>query len=135
MNSVNLSSLVFATSGIYDSVLGVAFLFFPQFAFNLFQVTFPNHLAYVQFPATLLIIFAVMFFTIARDPEGNISFMPYGIMLKVAYSGLVFWYWLFADIPVIWKPFAIADLLFIVAFSWCYYQMRSLSASTSSGNS
>ena len=131
MNSIILSRIVFAISGIYDLFLGIVFLFFPLFAFDLFNVTYPNHLVYVQFPAALLLIFAVMFFSIAKDPVGKRSFIPYGVMLKVAYSGIVFWYWLFADIPDIWKPFAIADLLFIIVFGWCYYEIRSLKTSVS----
>ncbi len=129
MSAIKFSRIIFSISGIYDLFLGVVFLFFPLFAFDLFKVTYPNHLGYVQFPATLLIIFAVMFFNIAKDPIGNISFMPYGIMLKAAYSGIVFWYWLFSDIPDMWKPFAVADLLFMIFFGWCYYETRSLRSS------
>lgn len=131
MNSIKLSRIVFAIAGIYDLFLGIVFLCFPLLAFDLFNVTYPNHLVYVQFPAALLIIFAVMFFSIAKDPVENRSLMPYGVMLKVAYSVIVFWYWLFADIPNIWKPFAIADLLFIIVFGWCYYEIRSLTTSVS----
>ncbi len=126
MNSIKFSRVVFTISGIYDLFLGIVFLLFPLFAFDLFQVTYPNHLGYVQFPAALLIIFAIMFFNIAKDPIGKISFIPYGIMLKFAYSGIVFWYWLLSNIPDMWKPFAIADLLFMIGFGWCYYQIRSL---------
>ncbi len=126
MNVMKFSRIIFTLSGIYDSFLGFVFFFFPLFAFDLFRVAHPNHLGYIQFPATLLIIFAIMFFNIAKDPIGNISFMPYGIMLKAAYSGIVFWYWFFSDIPDMWKPFAVADLLFMIFFSWCYYHARSL---------
>ncbi|MDJ0702374.1 MAG: hypothetical protein QNJ46_03760 [Leptolyngbyaceae cyanobacterium MO_188.B28] len=131
MNSIKVSRIAFAASGIYDLFLGIVFLLFPLFAFDLFNVTHPNHLAYVQFPASLLLIFAIMYFNIAKDPVGKISFMPYGILLKVAYSGIVFWYWLFSEIPDMWKPFAIIDLLFIVAFGWCYSEIRSLKSSVS----
>lgn len=129
MNAIKFSRVIFAISGIYDSFLGIVFLLFPLLAFDLFQVTYPNHLGYVQFPAVLLIVFAVMFFNIAKDPVGNVSFMPYGILLKVAYSGIVFWYWFFSDIPDMWKPFAIADLLFMFSFGWCYYRIRSFRSS------
>lgn len=126
MNSNLFNRSVFLVAGIYDLVLGIGFLFFPLLLFNWFKVMPPYHLSYVQFPAALLIIFAVMFFNIAQDPVGKMLLIPYGIMLKFAYCGVVFWYWLFSDISYMWKPFAIADLFFIIAFLWCYYTIRSL---------
>ena len=35
------------------------------------EVTPPNHWAYVQFPAALLVIFGLMFVAIAQDPVAN----------------------------------------------------------------
>jgi hypothetical protein len=128
MNTVRLSRLIFTLAGIYDGFLGVVFLFIPLWVFEFFQVTPPNHSGYVQFPATLLIIFALMFFQIAQDPVGKVILMPYGMGLKFAYSTLVFWYWVFSEIPNMWKPFALADLAFLVGFIWCYYTLKSARA-------
>jgi hypothetical protein len=125
MNTVQLSRLIFTLAGIYDGFLGIVFLFVPLWVFELFQVPPPNHLGYVQFPAALLIIFAIMFFQIAQEPSEKVILMPYGMGLKFAYSTLVFWYWLFSDLPNMWKPFAIADLAFLVGFIWCYYTLIS----------
>jgi hypothetical protein len=125
MNTVQLSRFIFALAGIYDGFLGIVFLFIPLSIFKLFQVAPPNHLGYVQFPAALLLIFALMFFQISKDPVGRVSLMPYGVGLKFAYSALVLWYWMLSGIPNMWKPFAIADLAFMSAFIWCYYRLRS----------
>jgi hypothetical protein len=124
MNSIKFSRLIFTLAGVYDCFLGVVFLFLPLWVFNLFQVPPPNHLGYVQFPAALLIIFAIMFFQIAQDPVRKVLLIPYGVGLKLAYSSLVFWYWLMSDIPNMWKPFAIADLLFMICFIWVYYKIK-----------
>ena len=116
MKSAKGVSGLFVLAGAYDAILGGAFLLFAKKLFELTNVTLPNHLGYVQFPAALLIIFGVMFFVIAKDPVANRNLIPYGIMLKISYCATVFFYWFTSGIPIIWKPFAVVDMLFLVAF-------------------
>jgi hypothetical protein len=106
----------FAIAGIYDGVLGLAFLFFPASLFRWFDVTAPNHLGYVRFPALLLIVFALMFFQIAKDPGKYRCLMPYGMGLKIAYCSTVFGYALAGGMPGMWIPWAWADLVFLGLF-------------------
>jgi len=61
-------SVLFYFSAAFDGILGVAFLFFPKFPFDLFNVDYIGHWGYIQFPAALLVIFGCMFFVIARKP-------------------------------------------------------------------
>src|SRR5581483_9436802 len=88
--------------------------------FAVFHVPEPNHPAYVQFPAALLLTFVLMFVAIARDPVGSRRLIPYGVLLKVSYCGLAFGYWATRDIPGMWKGFAVADLAMGVLFVWAY---------------
>jgi hypothetical protein len=111
---------LFLLAGLYDGVLGAAFLMAPEWVFHTADVTPPNHWAYVQFPAALLLIFALMFVAIARDPVGNRNLILYGILLKVAYCGVAFGHWFTAGIPGLWKPFAVADLVMAVLFVLSY---------------
>ena len=83
-------------------------------------MTPPNHWAYVQFPGALLIIFALMFVAIARDPAGNRNLIVYGILLKLSYCGIASWYWFTAGIPGLWKPFAVIDLAMAGLFVWSF---------------
>jgi hypothetical protein len=108
--------VLFYVSAVYDGVLGLAFVFFWPWVFQFFDVTPPNHGGYVQFPALLLVIFGVMFLRIARDPDANRDLIAYGIGLKAAYCGLVFWYQFTAGVPAMWIPFAWLDLLFLGLF-------------------
>lgn len=112
--------VLFALAAVYDGVLGLAFLLFPAYPFELFEVAPPNHPGYVQFPAALLLIFALMFVAVARDPIRQRDLIPYGILLKAAYCGLAFSYWLTQDIPGMWKPFAVIDVVMAVFFAWAY---------------
>ena len=45
-------------------------------------------------------------------------------MLKVAYCGTAFYYWAAMGIPGIWKPFALADLVFMGLFVWAQITLR-----------
>jgi len=126
MKKQSLVSLLFYISALYDSVLGLAFLFAAPAVFEWCGVTPPNHFGYVQFPGALLIVFAVMYLAIARNPIANRNLMPYGMLLKVSYCGVAFYYWFSAGIPGMWKPFAVIDLIFLVLFVWAYRVMRSV---------
>jgi hypothetical protein len=111
---------LFLVAALYDGVFGAVFFLVPGWVFQQADVTPPNHWAYVQFPAALLIIFALMFAAIARNPAANRNLIVYGILLKASYCGLAFWYWYSAGIPGLWKPFAVFDLVMGVLFAWAY---------------
>ena len=104
---------------------GSLFLADPGLPYRLFDVTPPNHMGYVQFPAALLLIFGWMFASIARNPLQNRGLILYGIALKVAYCAVCFGYWFRTDIPIIWKPFAIIDVVMGVLFVWAYINLGS----------
>lgn len=111
---------LFVVAALYDAILGLAFLFAGPAIFEHFKITQPNHWGYVQFPAGLLIIFGLMFLAVAIRPVGNRNLITYGILLKICYVATVFWHWSQGDIPFMWKPFAIIDLVFAVLFVWAY---------------
>jgi hypothetical protein len=113
-------TLLFAVAALYDGLLGLLFLAAGVRVFQWFDVTPPNHPGYVQFPAALLIVFALMFLAVARAPYANRRLIPYGMLLKASYCGVVFFHWCTAGLPYIWKPFAVADLVFLGLFAWAY---------------
>ena len=116
--------LLFLAAAIYDGVLGGAFLFLPAQVFGWIDIPPPNHLGYVQFPAALLVVFALMYSAIALKPLENRNLIPYGILLKVSYCGVVLLHWVSSDLPWIWKPFFIADLVFLALFVWAWRSIR-----------
>ena len=120
--NIALVKATFLIAALYDGIIGLLGVLFPTLAFEIFEVIPPNHVGYIQFPAILLIIFAAMFYRVARDPVGNRFLMLYGVALKVGYSGLIFSYMLTTGIPFMWVPWAWIDLLFLVLFlvSWSY---------------
>ena len=114
---------LFWLAAAYDGLLGLVFLAWPGAPFEHFRVAPPNHPAYVQFPAALLIVFGIMFVMVARRPEANRNLIPYGVLLKVSYCGVAFWYWIRQGIPDMWKPFALADLVFLALFLAAYRRL------------
>jgi hypothetical protein len=115
---------LFFIAAIYDGLLGAAFLLFSNALFKGFEVTPPNHPGYVQFPAALLIVFAIMFMVVAVNPVKNRSLILYGILLKISYCGVILSHWLTGGIPDMWKPFCISDSVFLVTFIWAWAALR-----------
>jgi hypothetical protein len=112
--------IVLILCGIFDGVLGIIVAAAPAALFRAFGVTPPNHFGYVQFPALLLIIFAVIFFRAAADPVQRRDQILYGVALKASYSGLVFWYRLHGGVPSLWIPWAWVDAVSMVLLILCW---------------
>ena len=123
MKKYNGISLFYYFSAAYDGILGLSFLLLPLSIYNWYGITPPNHLGYVHFPAALLIVFAIMFINIARQPLRNRNLIPYGILLKISYCTVVFGHWIITGIPDMWKSFAIFDLVFGIVFVWTYIHL------------
>ena len=115
--------LLFWLAALFDGLLGLAFLAAPGQLFDLCQVTPPNHLGYVHFPAALLLIFGLMFAAVALDPVGRRHLIVYGILLKVAYCSVAGFHWAATGIPGMWKPFVVIDLVMGLLFVWAYQSL------------
>jgi len=111
---------------VYDAVLGLVFLLFGDQVYAWNGVTPANHIGYVQFPAALLIVFALLYLAVARDPVANRNLIPYGALLKLCYCAVVFGHALSGGIPAMWMPFAWCDLVFLVLFVVAYRQVGRL---------
>jgi hypothetical protein len=120
MKSRSLVPLLFCVAAIYDAILGTAFLLAPAQVFDWLDIPPPNHLGYVQFPGALLVVFALMYAAVARKPKENRNLIPYGILLKVSYCGVVLLHWVSSELHWIWKQFFIADFVFLALFVWAW---------------
>jgi len=120
MSKTGTIRALFVVAGLYDGLLGLAFLTAGPALYDRFGVAPPNHWGYVQFPALLLVTFAIMFFAIAARPRARRELIPYGMMLKISYCGVTLYHWLAGGLPGMWKPFTVADLIFLVLFVWAF---------------
>ena len=124
MGGKRIISIMFYIVALYDGVLGAAFLIKPLRLIEWAGDTPPYHPGFIQFPALLLVVFAVMFIQIALDPARNSNLVPYGVLLKIAYCLVVFKYWFTTGVGAMWKPFAIIDAVTAVLFIWAYVILR-----------
>jgi len=115
--------ILFALAGFYDFGIGLAFLLYGPQLFEQAGVPQPNHWGYIQFGSLLLVIFGLMFFAVAAAPFANRNLIPYGMLLKVAYTGLVVYYWVTTDCPLLFKPFAVVDGVMFVLFAVAYVSL------------
>ena len=53
--------VAYGTSAVYDAVVTLAFLFFGMTFYDYFGIERPNHPGYLQFPALLILVFALMY--------------------------------------------------------------------------
>lgn len=116
--------ILFIIAALYDGLLGAGFLLCAEALFEGFQVTPPNHIGYVHFPAALLLVFALMYLAIALNPQRNRNLIPYGMLLKVSYCAVTGYHWFAAGLPDMWKPFIFYDLVFLGLFAWAYVSLR-----------
>jgi hypothetical protein len=128
MNTENAIKALFWFAGLYDGVLGAIFLVAPVAVFDWFRVTPPNHFGYVRLPAALIVVFAVMFLAVAANPRRNRNLIPYGILMKLAYCGVVFGYWFSTGLPAMWKPFALFDAAFALLFFQAWRMLGEVSS-------
>lgn len=120
MGGRRLISVIFYLVAAYDGLLGAGFLVAPLRLIEWGGDKPPYHPGFIQFPALILVLFAIMFVQIAVDPVRGRIFIPYGILLKLSYCGVVFKYWFTTGIGVMWKPFAVIDAVTAVLFLWAY---------------
>jgi hypothetical protein len=120
--ALSVVRLLFVIAGLYDFLIGLAFLCLGPQLFDATGVPQPNHWGYIQFGSLLLVIFGTMFFAVAYDPVANRNLIPFGMLLKLSYTGLVTYYWVTMDCPLLFKPFAIIDAVMFVLFFLAYRQ-------------
>lgn len=122
----SMISMLFWIAGLYDFVIGIAFLTSGASIFDWAGITHPNHWGYIQFSSLLLMVFGAMFFAIASSPGSNRNLIPFGILLKVSYVSIVGYYWSTAGCPNLFKPFVIIDLVMLILFVMAYQAVPKL---------
>ena len=109
-------SPLFVIASVYDVVLGLIYGVAFKPIYTRFGVGLPNHDAYVQLPAALILVFGIGFWFVARAPERNRDVIKLGVLMKAAFCAVVFGHYFLASMPGMWIPFAAIDLLFGIAF-------------------
>ncbi len=116
---------LFIVGGLYDLLIGLAFLAAPYAIYDAFGVRYPNHIGYVQFSATFITIFGLMQLAVGRDPQENKNIIPYAAMVKFAYCAVVGGHYAMGNIPVYpWVPLGITYFSLMLLFIWAYRNIK-----------
>ena len=107
---------LFVLAAAYDVVLGAVFGLGFKPIMSYFGIALPNHDAYAQLPAALIAIFGIGFGFVAAAPEKHRDMILLGILMKLAFSGIVFAHFWAGNMPNLWTWFAGCDVAFLLAF-------------------
>ena len=108
---------LFLIAALYDFILGfVFFAFMGFFLEDIFELLLPLYPAFFQAAAAFVFVMGVGFYFVYRNMYRNIDIVKLGIIFKLFYTGLAFYYVFFGGMPWIFSVFGFLDLVFIVFF-------------------
>ena len=108
---------LFLIAALYDFILGlVFFVFLPFFFENIFKIPDPNYPGFYQAAAAFVFVMGVGFYFVYRNLYRNNDIVKLGIVFKLVYAALAFYYVFVQNMPVIFSIFGAIDLIFIAFF-------------------
>ena len=108
---------LFLVAALYDFILGFAFFMaLPSFFENIFKIPAPNYPAFFQAAAAFIIIMGIGFYFVYLNLYRNIDIVKLGIVFKLVYTAVAFYYVFIENMPWIFSLFGFLDLIFIVFF-------------------
>ncbi len=114
---------LYAVAAIYDLVIGVVFLFFGRWAFDILNIEekYPEG-GFVQLLGAFVMVLGVGYYLIWRsDLWRNRDLVALGALYKLAYTSVGIWIAVFDELPhiVFLLGFGVADGVFLVLMVEC----------------
>jgi hypothetical protein len=106
--------LGFRIVGVYDVLLGLAFIFFYTDFYQALEITMPTHPAYVYVPALFVMCGGIGEFLIARNPLRNTDLVIVRLLMKLSFASVIFYYYFTSGIPTIFVLISIMSIIGIV---------------------
>ncbi|MEP6807484.1 MAG: hypothetical protein ABI978_02670, partial [Chloroflexota bacterium] len=88
----------FLVAAVYDIVLGAGFFLFYAPLFSALNVALPNNISYIHLTAAFVFVQGVGYWFAYGDPDGNRGIVKTGVIYKIAFAGLSFYYWAIGDL-------------------------------------
>ncbi|MGH8103741.1 MAG: hypothetical protein ACREJQ_04385 [bacterium] len=118
MNNAGFNKMLFLVAALYDGILGLGFFIGYQSIYSMLNITLPENPAYIHLAAALVFVQGVGYYFVYRNMERNADIVRQGIIYKVAYSGVAFYYWARGGLPhPIFGVLGILDLCFLLLFA------------------
>ena len=108
----------FLVAALYDIVLGAAFFFLYGPLWDALGIALPNNTSYIHLTAAFVFVQGVGYWFVYQDPDGNRGIVKTGLVYKIAFSGLAFYYLAIGQLlhPV-FLVFGLLDVLFLIGFA------------------
>jgi hypothetical protein len=108
---------LFLVAGVYDVLLGLAFLVAGESILKSIGMQLPPHIAFIHLSAIFIVVQGISYLLVYRSPSANVGLVWVGILYKASYAGLAAWYLITNQMPSsFFVPWAVADAAFLVAF-------------------
>ncbi|MFX0122597.1 MAG: hypothetical protein ACFFAE_03110 [Candidatus Hodarchaeota archaeon] len=105
--------IAFLIGGIYDILLGVPFLFFPDFSATLLNVTKPEPILWAQTIGIFLILVGYFLLVATQDVQRLVFIGVGSIVIRLGYVTLVILAWLTSGIEMGYILIAMTDTITI----------------------
>jgi hypothetical protein len=108
---------LFLVAALYDAILGAAFFLLYQPIYRMLGAELPANPAYLHLSAGFVFVQGIGYWFVFRNMMRNTDLVLVGVIYKVIYTGVVFYYMLIGQLPhATFAWFAVCDILFIVGF-------------------
>ena len=116
---------LFLVAAVYDLILGFSFLFFYKFMYSFLNISLPDNPAYLSLSAAFVFVIGIGYYFIYLDIYSNKALVKLGIIYKIAYAIIAFYYFFLGTIPhIVFILFAVIDIIFIFLFVEFLHSLR-----------
>lgn len=116
--------VVFLAAALYDTILGIVFMFFHGSAYQLLDIyeRLPYYRAYLSLIGAFLFVIGIAYWLIYfSDLRRNRDLITVGALYKLAYCATAVYYFILGEYPhalFVWL-FGLADLVFFILMVEC----------------
>lgn len=107
----------FLVAAVYDGVLGAGFFLLYNPIFHALGIALPNNTSYIHITTAYIFVQGLSYWFVSRNPVKNVDIVKVGIVYKIIYSGLAFYYLAIGQLlSSIFAWLGVVDLIFLVFF-------------------
>ena len=116
--------IAFRLMGVYDILLGGAFVLAFRSIYTALGITLPNHPGYIFIPALFLVCGGIGEFLIARNPLKNTDLVIVRLLMKLSFAVAVVYCHFTSGIPTVFMIISCLSILGIIKnllfLKWAY---------------
>ena len=120
---------LFLVTAVYDLILGLIFMFFVKSAFDLIGIPekLPEFTGYLTLIGGYVFVLGLAYYFIYRsDLYKNLDLILIGLLYKLVYCAITFYYFIIGDIPhiIFLAFFGILDFIMFILMVECYITLK-----------